>query len=97
MRDVKSEYPGDHSIATRKYKHNESGTQSKTIGWKQNCNCKAAEPIPCTVMDIFGGSGTVAVVAEKHRRNWIGIELSKDYCKLAKDRIQQATKQKRLF
>jgi len=79
--------------------------ESKTIGWKPGCECYGfhlkplhLDPVlPCTVLDPFFGSGTVAIVAEKHRRNWIGIELSTDYCDLAKDRIEQATKQRRLF
>jgi hypothetical protein len=37
-------------------------------------------PIPCTVLDPFLGSGTVADVARQLGRRWIGIELSKSYC-----------------
>lgn len=40
-----------------------------------------------TVLDPFFGSGTVGVVAVKNGRNYIGIELNKDYCKLADKRI----------
>ena len=39
-RNVKSDYPGDQTLVTSKYKHGESGPQSKTIGWKKNCSCK---------------------------------------------------------
>jgi site-specific DNA-methyltransferase (adenine-specific) len=39
------------------------------------------------VLDPFLGSGTTAIVANKLNRNWIGIEISKDYCDLAKRRI----------
>ncbi len=31
------------------------------------------------VVDIFAGSNTTGIVAEKLRRNWIGFELSKEY------------------
>lgn len=34
------------------------------------------------------GSGTVAVVAEKLGRRWIGIELNPDYCDIAKRRME---------
>ena len=41
------------------------------------------------ILDPFMGSGTTAYVAEKLGRNWIGIELNRDYEKLINERIQQ--------
>ena len=41
------------------------------------------------VLDIFMGSGTTAKVARDLDRNYIGIELNKDYIKLANDRLKQ--------
>jgi site-specific DNA-methyltransferase (adenine-specific) len=35
-----------------------------------------------TILDPFMGSGTTAVVAQWHKRNYIGIELSPDYCEM---------------
>ena len=35
-----------------------------------------------TILDPFMGSGTTAVVAMGHKRNYIGIELSPTYCKM---------------
>ena len=43
-----------------------------------------------TILDPFLGSGTVAIVAERHRRNWIGCELNPDYSVIAKSRIASA-------
>jgi len=40
-----------------------------------------------TVMDPFAGSGTVAVVALRHGRNFIGTELNPEYTKIAEERI----------
>lgn len=40
------------------------------------------------VLDPFSGSGTTAAVAAKHWRQWIGIDISADYCELAKSRLQ---------
>jgi modification methylase len=39
------------------------------------------------VLDPFIGSGTTAIAAESCNRNWIGIDNSKDYCKMARERI----------
>ena len=44
------------------------------------------------VLDPFMGSGTTAVAAESLNRDWIGIEISKSYCKMAYDRIIAARK-----
>ena len=41
------------------------------------------------VLDPFMGSGTVGVVAEKLERRWIGIEISENYCRVAKGRIKE--------
>ncbi len=40
------------------------------------------------VIDPFSGSGTTAIAARKHGRNWLGIELSKEYCALSRKRIR---------
>jgi DNA modification methylase len=44
-----------------------------TIGWHPTCRClpgppDGLQPVPCTVLDPFGGSGTTALVARKHGR-----------------------------
>jgi len=43
------------------------------------------------VADIFIGSGTTGVVAEKHGRDWLGIELNGEYAVMALDRIARGT------
>ena len=40
------------------------------------------------VLDPFNGSGTSCVAAEILDRQWIGIELSETYAKVARDRVQ---------
>ncbi len=44
------------------------------------------------VLDPFIGSGSTAIACEALKRDWIGIDISKDYCKLAKERINAARK-----
>jgi len=39
------------------------------------------------VLDCFLGSGTTAVACKKLNRNYIGIELDSNYCKIAQERI----------
>ena len=42
-----------------------------------------------TVLDMFGGTGTVAAVAAKEKRNYLHIDISPQYCKIAKDRVDE--------
>ena len=41
-----------------------------------------------TVLDPFAGSGTSMVAAETLGRKWIGIELSENYTKISRERVQ---------
>jgi modification methylase len=43
-----------------------------------------------TILDPFMGSGTAAIAAEAEGRDWIGIDISEEYCRLAGDRIANA-------
>lgn len=58
----------------------EKGWESErtTTGWAPNC-AHETDPIPCTVLDPFAGSGTTLMVAQKLSRRGIGIDLSADY------------------
>jgi DNA modification methylase len=73
-----------------------------TLGWLPSCDCRRAhqtpagnwwqkppDPIPCTVLDPFLGSGTTALVARRLGRRSIGIELSPEYCRLTAERTKQ--------
>lgn len=50
------------------------------------CGCRA-DWQPGVVLDPFLGSGTVALAAEEHGRDWVGIELNPDYAALAEQRL----------
>ncbi len=41
-----------------------------------------------TILDFTMGSGTTGVASKKLNRNFVGIELDKDYFRIAKDRIE---------
>ncbi len=45
--------------------------------------------VPATVLDIFCGSGTTLLVADRLGRDAIGIDLSSEYCQLAEKRIRE--------
>jgi len=47
------------------------------------------------VLDPFAGSGTSMVAAEILDRRWIGIELSPNYCEIARNRVQHFVDEKK--
>ncbi len=49
------------------------------------------------VLDPFMGSGTTAISALNFKKNFVGIELSPEYCKMAEERIKQHKVQNKLF
>ena len=50
-----------------------------------------------SILDPFIGSGTTAIACEKLNRRWIGIEISEEYCEMAAKRIEQESKQLKMF
>jgi DNA modification methylase len=59
----------------------------RSVGWRSTCKCETTERVPCVVLDPFGGSGTVAVMALHHRRSAVLVELNPEYARLAEKRI----------
>lgn len=64
--------------------------ERKTVGWKPSCDCfrprlgePYPDPIPCTTLDPFLGSGTTTQVSLELARSSIGIELNPSYISLA--------------
>ena len=56
----------------------------QTTGWT-DCGCQAGWR-PGISLDPFIGNGTVAIVAKRLGRHWIGIDLNPDYVKMAENR-----------
>lgn len=61
---------------------------SETLSWQPTCKCECEGVEPQIVLDPFLGSGTTAIVAHKHGRRCIGIELNEDFAKIAIRRIE---------
>lgn len=51
-----------------------AGVRTKTLGWRPTCSCKAGVR-PCTILDMFMGSGTTASVCRQFGRACVGVEL----------------------
>ena len=74
----------------------------KTTGWRPSCKCEVlspkdgsgnaiykgpAAPVPCAVLDPFGGAGTTGLIADRIKRDAILIELNPEYAAMAEKRI----------
>ena len=61
--------------------------ERRTAGWQPSCSCPVLEPVPCTVLDPFGGAGTTGLVADRLGRDAVLLELNPDYVSMAQARI----------
>lgn len=77
----------DHGT-DRSVRHRAGGrVMFETTGWRPTCNCDAGEPVPATVLDPFGGAGTVGLVADRLQRDAVLVEISPEYADMARARI----------
>lgn len=96
--DVEYDNPGNRTTngpRSTDRKHIEGGTAgyevrlervARTTGWGAGCECLATMN-PSIVLDPFMGAGTVALVAAKFGRRFLGIELNPEYVALANKRL----------
>ncbi|MCK5609274.1 site-specific DNA-methyltransferase [Candidatus Pacearchaeota archaeon] len=68
----------------------------KTLGFRPTCEHDNGEG-KSIALDPFMGSGTVAKVALRANRNFIGIELNQEYIDMAMKRIGPLLKQGNLL
>jgi len=67
----------------------EGPREAEFKGWKPTCNCDTNKTKKGIVLDPFAGAGTTCLAARKHNRNYIGIEISEEYVKMARNRIRK--------
>jgi len=87
----KHEYMNYDYGSGQKYQNWLNENPTRTLGWRPTCGCGCPETVPAVVYDPFMGSGTVAAVAARMGRNYLGSELSEDYLEnQAKIRVSAA-------
>ncbi len=67
----------------------------KDLGYKPTCSCNV-DFRGGIVLDPFFGAGTTGLVALKQNKKFVGIELNKEYIKIAEARIKPYLDQKKL-
>ena len=65
------------------------GMRERTYAWFPSCSCDAGDPVPAVVLDCFAGAFTAPLVADRLQRHAIGVELNREYCEMARRRIEQ--------
>lgn len=68
---------------------NEGLRHVREVGTQRRCDCFAPTR-PGVVLDPFMGTGTTAVVAERLRRDWLGVEVHPGFVTLAEQRLRMA-------
>ena len=97
-RDVERE-PGEYDYSDRSDKMDgdrartqSSGTQLSAAtavhkGWNPACDCDTDVAEAGIALDPFAGAGTTALVAKRHGRRFIGIDLNEEYVAMAQKRL----------
>jgi hypothetical protein len=57
-------------------------------GFVKQCECDTDKTEQDRIIDPFGGSGTTALVADRHNRDATVIELNEEYIDIAKKRLE---------
>ena len=78
---------GHCGVPWARVRHQRERSSSTVQELQPGCACDA-KTRPGLVLDPFMGAGTVAVAAQHHDRDWLGIELQPDFAQLARDRIE---------
>lgn len=61
------------------------GPRTMNEDWHPTCP-HDAEPVPCRVLDPFAGLGRTWEAARETRRRFAGVDLSLEYCRIARSR-----------
>jgi DNA modification methylase len=62
-------------------------SENTTLDWRPICDCPEQAPVPCRVLDPFGGSWTTAIAADRLGRDCTLVELNPKYAGMAERRV----------
>jgi DNA modification methylase len=94
--DVPDRIVRDHMVGVIPKRDKPSRMNSKDMlsltkednGFVKQCNCDTDKTEQDRIIDPFGGSGTTALVADRHNRDATVIELNEEYIGIAKKRLE---------
>lgn len=66
-------------------------TAVETLGWQPTCRCRQNTGTgQCVVLDPFSGAGTTLLLAQRHGRDYLGVELNPAYAAMSRKRLLTA-------
>jgi DNA modification methylase len=94
--DVPDRIVRDHMVGVIPKRDKPSRMNSKDMlsltkednGFVKQCKCDTDKTEQDRIIDPFGGSGTTALVADRHNRDATVIELNEEYIDIAKKRLE---------
>ena len=94
--DVPDRIVRDHMVGVIPKRDKPSRMNSKDMlpltkednGFVKQCECDTDHTEQDRIIDPFGGSGTTALVADRHNRDATVIELNEEYIEIAKNRLE---------
>lgn len=81
-------FPGRTGNGVQK-RASEVPATSRVIGYRPTCDCPAADPAPCRVIDPFSGTGTTGQTACFLGHEYTGIELNPEYVAFTQEWIMR--------
>ncbi len=78
-------YPGDLKVDYKKKSKHPTQKPVEVMAWLSRQFTSSAD----TIYDPFVGSGSTLVALKSLGRNYIGSEISKEYCDIAEQRLRQ--------
>ncbi len=84
-----------HQLTLKKPPNTDWKSEWITLGWT-DCGCNAGWKTG-VILDPFIGEGTTGLVAQKQKRNWIGIEVNPKYIRLAEKKLNLKNNLNRFF
>ena len=100
-RQIKHGLHSTSFIGEKEYKTNTIGKNNhptvKPIALIEYLCILTKTPTGGTVLDPFTGSGTTGLACQNTGRDFIGIEMEEEYCKIAEARLKHNAKQEKLL
>lgn len=92
LQETNNNRPDDWAMAATwaAGRNGRSHSEAAITGHACSCPEPTADTTPAVILDPFGGTGTVAMVARALGRYGVSVDLSQDYCRLAEWRIFQS-------